>query len=37
MVDFLPSTWPRSREGSIMSRTRRLSSFVSEGVVSFCL
>lgn len=28
---FLPSTWPRSRSGSMISRTRRLSTFVSSG------
>jgi len=32
---FFPSTWPRSRPGSIMSRTRRLSSFVSGRNVSY--
>lgn len=33
---FLPSTWPRSRFGSMISRTRRLISLVSRYGLALC-
>jgi hypothetical protein len=35
--DLWPSTWPRSRVGSMMFRTRFLSSFVSRWAISYGL